>query len=244
MKRTVLISVCAAALAALLCRPSPALAQAQAPSASADAHAKEAFKKGEALFRAGRYLEALAQFSGGYELSQRPLFLFNMGECARKLGQTERARAYYERYVAADKGGKLVALAEKRIVELGGRAEKEEREESPAAGQAAAAGATVPAAGNTAPDATAPNATAPAPAGGTGTTANEAVPAAMAEPPRSVPAAALQADAPPEEEPRPLWKKWPFWAAVGAAAVTTTAVVLATSSGGDGGCTGTCVDLR
>jgi tetratricopeptide (TPR) repeat protein len=217
MKRIVLASMCVAAGCALLSRPSPALAQPQggARPASADAHAREAFKKGEALFRAGRYLEALAQFSGGYELSQRPLFLFNMGECARKLGQTERARAYYQRYIDADKGGKLVALAEKRIAELGGPVVEDEPAAKPPAVDA----------------------------GGTAKSVAVPPPAAVAErPTRSVPAAALQADAPPEES-RPLWKKWPFWAAVGAAAVTTTAVVLATSSG-DGGCTGTCVDFR
>jgi tetratricopeptide (TPR) repeat protein len=243
MKSVVLVSMCVAASCALLCPPSVALAQpGGTPSASADAHAKEAFKKGEALFRAGRYLEALAQFSGGYELSQRPLFLFNMGECARKLGQTERARAYYERYIAADKGGKLVALAAKRVAELGG---KPATNDEPAK-KAPVAGATAPATGEATAPGTAPEAAAPGPGGASRAARSPAVatPSAAEPPAQSVPAAALQADAPQEQESRPLWKKWPFWAAVGAAAVTATAVVIATSSGGDGGCTGTCVDFR
>jgi tetratricopeptide (TPR) repeat protein len=213
----------------------PGVAAAQ--ESKADVHARRAFKKGKSLFQAGRHLEALAQFSAGYELSRRPLFLFNMGECARKLGEPDRARSYYERYIAEDPSGPLVVVAKQRLAELG---------PSPAPAQPPPAAPAGPETSPAAKPATAPHDVASTQANPSG----PAIPRAASSPapdlrvresaaPQST--LALGRDEAPDSG-RPLWKKWPFWAGVGLAVVT--GVVVAVSLNGGDECEGNCVDLR
>src|ERR1043165_5562369 len=98
MNRTATPAVLIAALAARA-----TYAQPQPPPASADdarkEQAKAYFERGSAHYKAGRYLEARAEFAAGYELSHRPLFLFNMAECSRLDGNLDLAREGYERYL-------------------------------------------------------------------------------------------------------------------------------------------------
>ena len=83
-----------------------------------ESSAKTHFELGQTYSSAHRYEEALAEFSAGYELSRKPLFLFNMAECARLAGKPERARELYERYVAEDPSGKLTRVAHERLEDL------------------------------------------------------------------------------------------------------------------------------
>lgn len=76
------------------------------------------YEKGKELVDAGRYAEALVELTRGYELTGRPLFLFNMAECARALGDTAQARDWYERYLAAEANGPFANAARARLVEL------------------------------------------------------------------------------------------------------------------------------
>jgi tetratricopeptide (TPR) repeat protein len=90
-----------------------------AAPASAEAAAREYYRIGNAHFDAGRYLEAQAAFAAGYEMSQRPGFLWNMAECARLLKDDARALELYRRYVsAAPHDAPQRADAEKRVEEL------------------------------------------------------------------------------------------------------------------------------
>ncbi len=91
----------------------PILAPAEATAARAH------FEKGVTLVDQRRYPEALAEFSAGYELSGRPLFLFNMGECARLGARPDAARSYYQRYLAAEPTGGFATTARSRLAELG-----------------------------------------------------------------------------------------------------------------------------
>lgn len=93
---------------------------ARADRASLEAAAKAHFERGQSLSAQSRFAEALAEFSAGYELSRKPLFLFNMAECARQAGDRARARANYERYLAEDPAGRLADTAQSRLMELGG----------------------------------------------------------------------------------------------------------------------------
>lgn len=94
-------------------------AQTPAPAVSDEARAKEHFRRGQELIGQGRHNEAYGEFEAGYGLSRRALFLFNMGECARAVGDTARARDAYERYVQEDPGGSLAPLARQRLIDLG-----------------------------------------------------------------------------------------------------------------------------
>ncbi len=94
------------------------VAPVHADRAGLDSSAKTHFELGQTYSSAGRYVEALAEFSAGYELSRKPLFLFNMAECARLAGDPARARINYERYLAEDPQGKLAPTARDRLSQL------------------------------------------------------------------------------------------------------------------------------
>src|SRR5262245_20766592 len=96
----------------------PQLASAQPKEDARAAAAKAYFERGDAHFKAGRYLEARAEFSAGYELSRRPLFLFNMAECSRLNGDADIARETYERYLLAEPQGAQAGLAKQRLAAL------------------------------------------------------------------------------------------------------------------------------
>jgi hypothetical protein len=85
------------------------------PARAEEQDAKAHFASGQELFAHGSYPEAMQEFSAGYQLSHRPLFLFNMAECARLLGDAARARALYSQYIDEDPDGRLVATARERL---------------------------------------------------------------------------------------------------------------------------------
>lgn len=61
--------------------------------------AKALYNKGKEHFSNEQYEEALAAFTEAYNLSEKTDLLFNLGICAEKLGQLDRAVAYYEVYL-------------------------------------------------------------------------------------------------------------------------------------------------
>lgn len=195
-----------------------ASAVVQAADGEGEKAARAYFDKGQRLFGERKYLEALAAFSAGYELSHRPAFLFNMGECARLAGETPRARELYRRYLAEDPYGKFVPTARERLAETPDKPNdhtndkpKPTRETPP-----------IPIVTTPAPVAT-PRAAVPTKLS---PTARPLVVAPLVAP-NVTTAAAVE---------RPLWRKWPFWAGIGAVVIGgTVATILATSSGnGDG----------
>jgi hypothetical protein len=96
----------------------PHVALAQPKDDARAAAAKAYFERGDAHFKAGRFLEARAEFSAGYELSRRPLFLFNMAECSRLNNDTDIARETYERYLLAEPNGAQAGLARQRLAAI------------------------------------------------------------------------------------------------------------------------------
>jgi tetratricopeptide (TPR) repeat protein len=63
------------------------------------ARAKEHYINGKEHYAAKRYQEALDAFKESYNLSGEPNLLFNLGLCSEKVGDSERAIAYYEVYL-------------------------------------------------------------------------------------------------------------------------------------------------
>lgn len=62
--------------------------------------AKQAFTAGRAAFKAGQYGDALVDFHMGYALApDLPGFLRELGSTYDKLGQTEKKREFYRRYL-------------------------------------------------------------------------------------------------------------------------------------------------
>ena len=86
---------------------------------AADEVAKTHFERGKQLAAAGKYADAYVQFASGYMATPRPAFLFNMAEAARGMGDTQKAREAYERFLAAEPTGAVADTARRRLAELG-----------------------------------------------------------------------------------------------------------------------------
>jgi len=71
-------------------------APAQTPTSdSAQAH----FDRGAKLYNLGHFQEAIPDFEKAYELDPSPIFLFNIAQSHRQLGNKERALFFYRRYL-------------------------------------------------------------------------------------------------------------------------------------------------
>ncbi len=74
----------------------PAVALADGPTANtAQAH----FDRGAKLYNLGHFQDAIADFEKAYELDPSPIFLFNIAQSHRQLGNKERALFFYRRYL-------------------------------------------------------------------------------------------------------------------------------------------------
>ena len=188
--------------------PRPALA-------GPDEVAREHYQRGQELVQEKRYREALEAFETGYRLSRRPAFLFNMAECARKLGEEQVAVTLYKRYLQAAPTGNLSALARERINEIEAQQPTERQpptEEAPTARDH-----------RTPPDLRVHDDPSP-----------DAENTNLVHDRRDT----------GRSGGRPLWKRWGFWAGVGVvvAAGTVTAFVLTRDGSG---CSGAgCIDVR
>jgi hypothetical protein len=179
-----------------------------ADQAADEAKAKGHFDRGQTLYAEGRYREARAEFSSGYDLSGKAAFVFNMAECSRLVGDIALARVHYKTYLAKEADGKLAPLAKQRLRELG---------------------VDEPSGGPTRPVTPPPSTTAAKPV--------------VTQKPATIPSPGEVAarregtgssiGGLEHREPKPLWKKWPFWAAVGGGVVATSAIIyVATRSDG------------
>lgn len=86
---------------------SRAVAQdAAAPGAqSAGDIARKRMEKGQALFAAGKYADAMTEFEAAYEAQPYGAFLYNAAFAAEKAGDRQRAVARYREYLASDPTG-------------------------------------------------------------------------------------------------------------------------------------------
>jgi tetratricopeptide (TPR) repeat protein len=111
--------------------------------------ARKAYEKGMVSYNLQRYDDALVLFQRSYEEKQDPIFLFNIGQCQRQLGQYAAAARSYRTYVSqlpdAPNRDQAMRLAEKMD-----EADREAKAKTPPTGvmslQAASAAAPDPAA--------------------------------------------------------------------------------------------------
>jgi len=192
-----------------------------APVASAEPSARDVakrhFTEASEHFRAGEYEAAMTSYSLAYDLLPMPAFLFNLGQCHRKLGQRAEALDYFRDYLAAEPDAPNRADVEALIDEL----------EAPPAPMETDPNASKPAPGARARHDGAEGADVPAPMGPETRRLAE-VPTEPPPPPELV---AVAPPAPDDETP--LHGKWWFWALVGgaaAAAAGSAAVAVAANS--------------
>jgi hypothetical protein len=96
----------------------PGLSRAEPADKAAELVARDHYVRAKQLVTDNKLGEAYVEFEAGYKASGRAQFLFNMAECERALGATERARELYQRYLAASPNGELAAAAHVRLSEL------------------------------------------------------------------------------------------------------------------------------
>lgn len=115
------------ALTALLVSVAPSV---RADEAS-DARARELFDNGALLYEEGRYEDAVAAWQMAYELSPKPLLLFNIANAQERLGRYQEALDSLNRYRAfAPKDERKIL--DRRITNLEKRVEEQKAWETPA----------------------------------------------------------------------------------------------------------------
>jgi tetratricopeptide (TPR) repeat protein len=75
-----------------------------APALAEDdfAKAKALFERGEAFYTLGEYEKAMNEYREAYLLSKAPLFLLNIAQCYRYMGEYEEAKHNYEALIRED----------------------------------------------------------------------------------------------------------------------------------------------
>lgn len=187
-----------------------------APSVNADeSRARELFGRGLELYRQQHFAEALAAFRQAYAQAERPNIALNIAQCYRKLNRPKEAIRYYRLYIrqwdARNPGQPSPYQAEvaqhlTRLQHQLAQA-KADRSEAARTGEA------------------------PSPQRGS---ESLGVPT-LQKRTGALPALAGTSAVPPQsiEKPRPLYKRWWFWAAVGAVLASTAAVAIVAAQPGD-----------
>jgi tetratricopeptide (TPR) repeat protein len=80
--------------------------------------ARAHFERGKAHFNLGEYDEAVREFEAGYREKPQPLFLYNIGNAARRAGQHRKALEMYRRYLSEKPNAVERRELELRIAEL------------------------------------------------------------------------------------------------------------------------------
>jgi tetratricopeptide (TPR) repeat protein len=186
-------------------------APARAASGETQAQAMEHFRQGRKLYQVSDYRAALEEFKRAFLLEEDPVFLFNIGQCHRQLGNGDEAITFYKRFLAASPQAANRAQVERLIREL----------------QAATPGiANGPGEGRT--EATTGARTLPA---------HLALPAPKPQPTPAPLNLAIEAPHRDADESRSVFGRWWFWTIVGAALVAGgTAVFVSQRQPADPGC--------
>ncbi|HLK88588.1 MAG TPA: tetratricopeptide repeat protein [Polyangia bacterium] len=194
---------------------------------AARAHSQE----GDAYYKLEKYANAIAEYEQAYLAKPDPSFLYNIAQCHRLMGQGAEAIKFYRRFLKDAPNAPNRAVAEKHIRDL---------EEAAAHGPQPPASASSPVAP---PPATAPPPAAPPTEPVTplspppGAASSLGAPAPTSTPVSTTPI--VENTAPPpqsdQSESHPIYSRWWFWTAIGAAVVGGI-VIIAATRGGDPAC--------
>ncbi len=103
----------------------PREASAQ-PSSADDQEARALFDAGTVAFQQGRFDRALGHFVRAYELSGRPLMLFNIANTHDRLGNSQEALDYFRRYLAEVPDAENASFVRGRVEVLQSRTDSSE----------------------------------------------------------------------------------------------------------------------
>lgn len=171
-------------------------------AAGEDASAAKAhFAAGLQHFNLSEYEQALAEFKDGYRNKPDPVFLFNIGQCHRKLGHVEEAITFYRSYLREAPNAENRKDVERRIEELESLRDAQNASIASSAGTSPHSSPTSQAA------------------------QNRAVVDIAVVPP-AVGVDISPRDEAPASSAGPIYKRWWVWAAMGAVVVGTAAVAI------------------
>jgi tetratricopeptide (TPR) repeat protein len=214
--------------AAMICLLAAAVAPAgdrlaYAATNNADKEARALFQRAEMSFNLGKFSEALTDYQAAYQAKPLSGFLFNIAQCYRNMGNYERARFFYRRYLALEPRTSNRRLVEDLIGEMTRLMEKQQA--SATADHGAVPVTTTVPAGQTPPPL---NEDKPVTLALAGPTAGAAASPTGGEAPSAL-VSAQPAEPPPR---RPVYKRWWFWTGIGAVvAGGVVAAILLTRDG-------------
>jgi hypothetical protein len=188
-------------LGMVLALPGGAAAQA------AKEQAKQRYLAAQTHYNLNEFPEALKGFKDAYRLYPDPVFLFNIGQCERQLGNIDEAVRFYRSYLRNQPDAPNRNEVEKKIEEL-----KALQEAKQSATQSVPLAVIPPAASDDRPNglASAPEVSSANRNGNNGN-GNSLPPAAPVATP------VILTTAVPEVEAKPVYKTWWFWTASGVA---------------------------
>ena len=114
-----------------------AAARARRPATPTRAQAH--FDRGAKLYNLGHFQDAIGDFEKAYDLDPSPIFLFNIAQSHRQLGNKERALFFYRRYLEQAPNAANRDDVERRMKELQAALQQEAEVEAEAADRRGAA---------------------------------------------------------------------------------------------------------
>ena len=107
-----------------------------APDAAVSAKADALFVKGQASYNEGKYQAAISQFKQAYELVKDPVYLFNIAQSYRKVGDCTAAYEHYTQYLDAAPNAENKDKVKQWLTELKPCVDQRQREQEDAARKA------------------------------------------------------------------------------------------------------------
>jgi hypothetical protein len=176
--------------------------------------ARRLFEHAELEFNVGKFPEALADYQSAYEAKPLPGFLFNIAQCYRNVGNFERARFFFRRYLALEPHAPNRHRVDELIAEMSRQLEAKQAEVAPAV--TATSPPSVAAKSSDASDTMPPTTPPPALVPALVEPMSPMSPMSPTSP--AAPSAVLVTTPAPLAQPahRPVWKRWWFWTGVAA----------------------------
>jgi hypothetical protein len=196
------------------------------PSASSEAQARKHYQEGVSAYNGGEFDRAVKEYKAAYALKRDPALLYNIAQAYRLAKDLDQALFFYRSYLRSQPQAVNRAEVEERIIRLEEELAKVKEKGGATPPVAPPSGGTEPSPVSAPPPAGAP------PAGPPPSTAPGTGPPPEASAPVSASAVDLSAPGPASESPPPVFRRWWFWAGVGAVVVGVLVIGVAASGSG------------
>ncbi len=214
----------AGVLGLLLVLMAPGARADKARDAQRDA-ARMHYEEGTKAYNLGDFARAIEHYRAAYNALPEAVFLYNIAQSYRLAKDFEQALFFYQSFLRNMPDAANRAEVEARITEMQGALARQAKTAEPPNDTVAPG------------EQPRPERPRPEPSAAPGATPRIPSPASVGGQPAASPGPGddgLGRGAAPRRAGRPIYKRWWFWAGLGAAAAGTVAVVALTSGGSDG----------